>query len=91
METYTDAMVLGINTAESWTVPSGCTLLVFGSPDPFYVRKGATAVIPSTEVADGTSPVFAPAARLVTAGDSLSFIAPAATKVTLSCYSYAGG
>ena len=90
MSTWTDAVVLGAGVAESYTVPSKCYLVVFNATGGFWVRKGGTAAIPSTEVTDGTAPFYMPAARLVSPGDTLSLISDAAVKVSIQCHDYSG-
>jgi len=88
--TWTDAKVLEANVAETYTVPTGCYLLVFNAPGGFWVRKGGTAAIPAADVTDGTAPVYNPASRLVTPGDQLSFIADDAVKISLQCHTFTG-
>lgn len=91
MSTWTDAVVLAPNVAESYTVPEKCYLVVFNATGGFWVRRGGAAAIPSTEVTNGTAPFYMPAARLVAPGDTLSLISDAAVKVSIQCHDYTGG
>lgn len=83
---YIDAMVLAANVAETYTKPTGAKTCVFSANAPFYARPNATAAVPSTEVADGTGSELSPASWNVGDVTTISFIAPTAAIITLSCY-----
>ena len=85
-----DAVVLGSDTAESYTVPAGTRFVLLSATNPFWVRVGATAVVPTTEVADGSAPAYVPstAQMIVEEGTVLSFIRPSGTASTISISRY---
>lgn len=81
--------VYGITSAVTVTVPAGARFALFSSNADFYARwDGGAAVVPSSNVVDGTGSELKPAARSVEAGDTFSLIAGAATTaVTITFYS----
>ena len=82
-----DARILGVATAETHTVPTGATVVLFSSTGDFWVDfSGATAAIPAADVTDGSSPELNPVAREVTSGGTFSMISAAAQAVSLSFY-----
>lgn len=58
---YVDAMVLGAGTAESYTAPVNAGFCIITADAPVYGKIGGTAVIPTTEVADGSASFYIPA------------------------------
>lgn len=88
--TWIDAMVLGADTEETYTVPARANwaLITNVSSGTVWARRGAAAVIPTTEIADGTSPQPLPpntALQCVVApGDTISFIRTAGTAATIT-------
>lgn len=85
---YVDAMFLAASVNEDYTVPANANYLIFSANADFYVKKGGTAAVPSTEVADGSGSEMNPVGYSVEGGETLGFIAPAAdTVVTISVYS----
>lgn len=84
---YIDAAFLGVNTAESFTVPAKAKIVLFSSTSNFYLNTRIAAVIPTGDITDGSSPEYNPIARLVSPGDSLSLISPAACIILLAFYS----
>lgn len=84
---HVDAMHIG-TSAEDYTVPADCEIIVMRGNKDFYVRPaGGDAAVPTDEVADGTGSILNPSTLQVTPGQVLSFIAPAAaTIVTIECY-----
>jgi len=91
LPSHIDAMVLGTpGTAESYTVPDNAKWLVLSATEDFYVNPNGTAAAPSSEVADGTGSELNPVGYVVAGGESLSFVAIAACKITISVYSKAG-
>jgi hypothetical protein len=87
---WIDAMFLGsANVAETYTVPAGVTLAIFSCPNNFYAAyNGATAAVPSAEVTDGSASEMNPAGRVVSGGQTISFVsATASTPISISLYS----
>ena len=84
---YIDAKVLAANTAETVTVPTGARIVLFSATDNFYMdTRTIPAVIPTADISNGTAPEFNPIARMVTAADTFSLIAPTACIVIMSWY-----
>ena len=90
MTTWVDNRVLAANVAEVVTVPTGCDFMLFGSTGVFYVRSGAAAAVPAADITDGAGVAISPAARRVTPAATFGIIAPAATVVSMECYSDGG-
>lgn len=90
MTTWVDNRVLAAGVAETVTVPASCNFMVFGSNAIFYLRSGGAAAIPGADVTDGTGVAVSPSARRVTPAATFSLIAPAATIVSMECYSDGG-
>lgn len=86
-----DAMVLGAGTEESYTVPSNTEWVLISCDNPIFIRVGATAAAPTTEVADGTASFYIPSAAqfAVEAGTVLHMIraGSSSTIVTIGRYS----
>lgn len=86
---YNNVLVLAANTAQSFTVPAGCSRVHFNM-DPlgqtFWVDDQKTAVIPSSNVVDGSAPECNPEMRFVQPGQSLSCISAKAGKLSITCY-----
>ena len=84
---YVNNYALSASTAKSVTVPSGARVAVFNSDANLWVRyDGSDAAIPASDVTDGTGSELNPAARDVSELQSLSIIAAAACKVSISFY-----
>lgn len=86
-----DNLVLGSDSAESYTVPAGCKYAIISGNAAFYMNVGGTAAVPSTEVTDGTGSLYVSTLQRfrVGVGDALSFcrLAGAATIVSIGRYS----
>ncbi|MDD4987211.1 MAG: hypothetical protein PHQ43_15850 [Dehalococcoidales bacterium] len=75
--TYTNAKVLEAGTAESITVPSGATIVLLKGTVDFFVNFGATAVIPVSDINDGSSPI------LICGGEWVVFTIRGATAISV--------
>jgi len=76
------------NTAQTVTIPTGATVAVFNSTVPFYVDfSGATAVVPSVNVTNGTGVVYQPSSRYVSGLSSFSIISAQVGVITIEFYS----
>ena len=87
---FVDAMVLGITTAEVYTIPTGVKIVRLTGTTPFYVKFGAAAAVPATEVADGSASILVLTEKTfsIPAGaTTIGFISPAASVVTIECFS----
>lgn len=83
---YINARVLAAGVEESETVPTGARIVLFSSTSNFYLKVGATAAVPSTDVTNGSGSELNPIARLVAAAEVLHLIAPTACIVTMAYY-----
>lgn len=84
---HIDAVVLGVETAETYTVPDDCRFLLFSADGDFFARyDGSAATIPSTEIADGTGSEINPAMRYVARVASVSLISSVARVITICAY-----
>lgn len=88
---WVDCVVLGAGTAESWVVPQGVDWVIIDPSAEVYANAQGTAVVPTTEVTDGTASVriATPYQVVVGYGQTISFIRSGASSVTVSiaCYS----
>jgi hypothetical protein len=84
---YINVAFLGVDTAESFTVPAKASIVLFSSDSNFYLNTRAAAVIPTGDIIDGSGPEYNPIVRRVSPGDSLSLISPAACIIMLAFYS----
>ena len=87
--TYIDAIVLGTpDTAETFTVPTGCNAIIISGDADFYANPNGTAAAPSTEVADGTGSFLNPSQWRVdnVTGGTISFVSGVVCKITIACY-----
>ena len=83
---YNDAMVLGTAAAESWTAPAQCSWVIIEPTAAVWADVVTTAVVPTTEIANGSAPVrISTAFQIrVAAGEVISFIREGASSVTVS-------
>lgn len=86
---YVDARVLAANVAKQHTVPPGMTFVKFIAEMPFYAAFGdnPTAVIPATDVTDGTASSPYPTWVAITGVAKISLISRTAGVVTMAFYS----
>lgn len=83
---YVDALVLTAGVAQTVTVPAWARFVLFSRENPIYVRRNATATVPSVSVLDGTASEMDPDFRAVSGGDTLSIVSAYVGKVTLAFY-----
>lgn len=86
---WVDAVVLGAATAESYTVPAGAGYALITCTAPVWACISGTAVIPTTEVTDGTASFYLASGIQVKldSGQTLSLIrASAAATVSIGVY-----
>lgn len=83
-----DNITLGVSTAESYTVPTGVVALLISATAPFFIRRGATADDTPGDITDGTGsmPISSAAFFKVGAGETISFIAGAASIIGIGRY-----
>jgi hypothetical protein len=82
-----DAVVLTANASKAHAIPTGAEIVNFSANGDFYAKFAVgtgTTAIPSTDIADGSSPMLNPATRIIPEGATyIYFIAPATTIITL--------
>ena len=78
------ALAGGVETIAD--VPQGATVCIFSGDGDFYLRPDATAVLPVTDITDGTAPELNPAQWDVHDIAQLHLVSPEDTIVTLSFY-----
>ncbi len=84
---YVDNMVLAADVAETITVPSGVNIAIFNGTVDFYVNfEGSTAIVPTTEIADGTGHELNPGARAVDETATYSVISAATCIISIAYY-----
>lgn len=83
--TFVNALSLAANVAESFTIPSGATRVVFSSTCNFYARVDATATVPG-DTTDGTAAMLNPSGWGLRDVTSISVIAPTTCVVTGAFY-----
>lgn len=84
--TYTDAIVLLANAAQTQAIPTPATWVVFSANCNFYALPGASAAVPGSTTTTGGASMLNPAAWNVTGSTQITVIAPTACIVTLSFY-----
>lgn len=80
-----NAKVLAANVAESETVPADAGMVFFSCTGNYYVNTRGTAVIP-TDITNGSASELNPVGYIVSAGETISVIAPAACTLTIAYY-----
>ena len=87
---WVDAIVLGSAAAESYTVPAGAGYALITANLPFYGCVSGTAVVPTTEITNGTGSFYMAAGIQVKldSGQTLSLIraTAASTIITIGVY-----
>ena len=81
-----NAVSLTANTAESITIPSGATYVMFSATDDFYANYTTTATVP-TDTVDGSAAELNPIVRTLLSSDTISVISESTCKVTATFYS----
>ena len=85
---YVDNFVLAAGTAQQFTIPSGYTSMNISANDDIWVELGTnpTAVIPTTNVTDGTGSIFNPATRNLNGEAKISIISASACKGSIEYF-----
>lgn len=84
---YINARVLAANVAESISVPTYASFVLFSANCDFYASYDAdTAIVPNADVDDGTSNELNPTVRYVPGLTSISVISASACILTASFY-----
>ena len=72
--------------AQTITVPTGANFVNFSGTGNFYVNFTTTAVVPVSNVSNGSAAILNPGCRSVQGLTSFSIIAPASCVVTMEWY-----
>lgn len=87
---WVDTVVLGADTAETYTVPAGAGFCLITAALPFYACISGTAVVPTTEITNGSGSFYVSAGMQckLGSGKSLSMIraTAASTIITIGVY-----
>lgn len=83
---YVNARSLAAGVAEDTTVPTGAGKVLFSGTGNFYAKVGTGSAVVPGDTTDGSAAELNPSGWVVTAGEIISLIAPAACVVTLSYY-----
>ena len=71
--TYVDAIVLAAGVPELYTIPSGAINVLINCTGDVWIRYGAAASEPSTEIIDGTASELNPALRTIVKTDGTKY------------------
>lgn len=82
---HIDAVDLGINTAESISIPDEARFVLFASTGDFYLKFDDTAAVPG-DVTDGSASELNPTMRYLKGHTTIGLISPAACVVTVSYF-----
>ena len=82
---YINAKSLAAGVAESETVPTDAGKVFFSSTGNYYVNTRGTAAVPG-DVTNGSASDLNPIGYMVSPGEVISLIAPAACVVTIAYY-----
>ncbi len=83
---WIDVRVLAAGVAETHTIPTGATYVLFSTTSNFYVAYSGTATVPSADITNGSGPELNPVLRSVSGLASISIISPATCIVTMAFY-----
>lgn len=84
---YTDAVVLTANAAQTQAIPAGSNFVVFSANCDFFAKTGASASIPGATTTDGSAAQLNPAAWwLYGSPTQITVISSASCIVTMSFY-----
>ncbi|HBY61926.1 MAG TPA: hypothetical protein DEH78_19070 [Solibacterales bacterium] len=88
MPEWVDNLSLAATTSESWTVPAKVTKILGSSTAAVYVRVGAAAAVPASDVTDGTASFGLGTSFTLTVvpAQVLHFVCAQAAQVQLACY-----
>ena len=84
--TYTDAIVLLANAAQTQTIPTGANWVVMSANCNFYALPGASAAVPGATTTTGGASMLNPAAWYIVGQTQITLISASACIVTLSFY-----
>ncbi len=85
---WTDAIVLVANTAQSYTIPTGATYILFSASSgcDFYVNYTTTAAVPGASTSTGLVSEMNPGLRALNGATSISLISATAGIITVSLF-----
>lgn len=83
---YINNYILAANTHKSITVPTGSKFALFCANADIWVRIGATAKVPLSDIADGTGSELNPSTRYLNGETTIGIISENETKVVIMFY-----
>ena len=86
LSSHIDRYGLVEDVAKTITVPTGARVAVFSTLIDFYVKEGTTAVIPTTDVTNGSAPMLNAYVISVVGIEQMTLIAPTSGEVLVAYY-----
>lgn len=83
---YISSVSLSAGVGKVVSVPASADVVVFRATGPFWVKRAGAAVIPLSDVTDGSAPELNPQAWMLNGVNVLGLIAAADTVVTMSWF-----
>ncbi len=80
------AVVLPANVPKAVPVPAGARHVLFSGTGNFWAKLGGPAVLPVTDMLDGSAPELNPAGRELMGCGSIGLVAPGPCVVSLAFY-----
>ena len=87
---YVNHYTLTASTARDITIPSNCSFAILSAPVDFLHNTNGTAVIPASDVEDGTGSFLNIGYCRVRGGDTVSVISASNSYITVACYTRPG-
>jgi len=83
---YVNHYTLTAATARNITIPTDCEFAILSAPVDFLTNTNGTAVVPASDVTDGTGSFLNIGYCRVVPGDVVSVISASTSYITLACY-----
>lgn len=84
--TYIDVRVLPAATKRDHDTPSGANYVLFSANGDFYYKRNGGAVVPSSDVTNGSGPELNPTIRYIGGSTTISLISPSSCVITMAFY-----
>lgn len=81
-----NTIVLAAGIAQSIAVPAKAAIVLFSANADFWADYDNTAIVPSSNITDGTSPELNPTLRRLNNVSNISLISASAAKIQISFY-----
>lgn len=84
---FVNSYELSAGTAETVTIPTGASVVMFSALDNFFVHYDTVAALPGGDVTDGTAAELNPTVRDIAEFTTISIVSPTSSnQVTVSFY-----